>query len=245
MASSSTLLVLPGQPIDLESIPRNDKKPLRLGPGLNIEPPSTLIPTVSGILTSDVRRNIVWVEHGSGRYVPAPGDLVIGTVMRNAGDLYLVSLSDYTLPAALHNLSFEGANKKTRPMLSTGSVVYARVSSAHRHMDAELDCVSATTGKADGLGPLAGGMLFPISLGMARRLLMPKAVQDGKMPILEELGAAGLQFETAVGRNGRLWVTSEKVATTIAVGRAVQDVDEKNLDVKAQKKLARKIMEST
>lgn len=153
-----------------------------------------------------------------------------------------MTLSDYTAPALLPQLSFEGATKKTRPQLVPGALVYARVALANRHMDPEIECVSSSTGKADGLGPLTGGMLFNVSLGMARRLMMPKSVQEGGITVLEDLGAAGLQFETATGRNGKFWVDSESTKTVIAVGRAVQETDEKRLDVEDQKKLVRKII---
>lgn len=109
-------------------------------------------------------------------------------------------------------------------------------------MDAEVECVNPSTGKADGLGPLAGGMVFRISLGMARRLMLPRSVQDGKLVVLEELGAAGLQFETATGRNGRFWVHSENTKTIIAVGKAVQETDGRRLGIEDQKKLVRKII---
>lgn len=137
------------------------------------------------------------------------------------------------------HLSFESATKKTRPILAVGALVYARVSLAHRHMDAELECVSSSTGKADGLGPLAGGMLFYISLGMARRLLMPK---DAGLVVLDELAGAGLQFETATGRNGRFWVDSESPKTVILAGRAVQETDKNRLGLEEQKKLVRKLI---
>lgn len=109
-------------------------------------------------------------------------------------------------------------------------------------MDAELECVSASTGKADGLGPLTGGMLFPVSLGMARRLMLAKTARDGKVVVLEELAGAGLQFETATGRNGRVWVSSEQTTTVIAVGRAVQETDRGNLGMEEQKKLVRRLI---
>lgn len=153
-----------------------------------------------------------------------------------------MTLSDYTSPVLLPQLSFEGATKKTRPILAAGALVYARVALAHKHMDAELECVSSSTGKSDGLGPLTGGMLYDISLGMARRLMMPKSVQEGKVVVLEELASAGLQFETATGRNGKFWVDSENVKTVIAVGRAIQETDEKRLGVDEQKKLVRKVI---
>jgi exosome complex component RRP40 len=85
-------------------------------------------------------------------------------------------------------------------------------------------------------------MLFSVSLGMARRLMMPKSVQDGKVVILDELANAGLQFETATGRNGKFWVNSDSVKTIIAVGRAVVETDEKKLKVEEQQKLVRKLI---
>ena len=72
--------------------------------------------------------------------------------------------------------------------------------------------------------------------------MMPKNAQEGKIVVLDELAAAGLQFETATGRNGRVWVDSEKVKTVIAVGRALQETDSNRLGVDEQKKLVRKIL---
>ncbi|KAM5346863.1 hypothetical protein ACJ41O_009868 [Fusarium nematophilum] len=240
--ASEAVFVLPGDTIDSSLIPSHPKKPLRLGPGLRHVPPNDLVPTLAGQLITDRQKNAIRVENARGRYTPRAGELVIGTVQRSAAEIFYVTLSDYTAPALLPQLSFEGATKKTRPQLAPGALVYARINLANRHMDPEIECVSASTGKADGLGPLTGGMLFNVSLGMARRLMMPKSVQEGRVVVLEELGAAGLQFETATGRNGKFWVNSESVKTVIAVGRAVQETDEKRLEVGDQKKLVRKII---
>ena len=109
-------------------------------------------------------------------------------------------------------------------------------------MDAELECVSSSTGKSEGLGPLHGGRLFPVSLGMARRLMMPKAAEMGGVVVLEEMAAAGMQFETATGRNGRFWVDSASVRTVLAVGRAVRETDEGGLDLEQQRKLVRRLV---
>ncbi|RYP07949.1 hypothetical protein DL765_008970 [Monosporascus sp. GIB2] len=189
------------------------------------------------------------------QYIPSQGDLVIGTVQKTSGDYLYVSLGEHTSNALLPSLAFESASKKTRPNLAPGQLVYARVSLANRHMDPELECVSPATGKADGLGPLGNstntggggvgmgmGMVYGVSLGMARRLLMRRSAEEGGVVVLEELGAAGLAFETAVGRNGRIWVNSESTKTVLAVGRAVQETDEKNLSVEQQKKLVRKLV---
>ncbi|CEJ91259.1 Putative Exosome complex component RRP40 [[Torrubiella] hemipterigena] len=239
---ASETFVLPGDSINPSLIPTHPKKPLRLGPGLRHVPPSGIIPTVAGEVVTEHQKNAMRVENAGGRYLPRVGELVIGTVHKSAAEVYYVALSDYTAPALLPQLSFEGATKKTRPVLTQGALVYARVTMANKHMDAELECVSSSTGKADGLGPLNGGMLFNISLGMSRRLMMPKVAQVGKVVVLDELANAGLQFETATGRNGRFWVDSDKPGTVLAVGRAIKETDEKLLEVDDQKKLVRKLI---
>lgn len=111
-------------------------------------------------------------------------------------------------------------------------------------MEPELECVSSSTGKSEGLGPLVGGMLFNVSLSMARRLMLSKPVEQGKLCILEELGKEGLAFETAVGRNGKVWINSASIAATLAVGKAIQETDTKSLSLEAQQKLAKKLLGS-
>jgi exosome complex component RRP40 len=120
--------------------------------------------------------------------------------------------------------------------------VYARVSLANKHMDPELECVSSSTGKSEGLGPLTGGMVFDISLGMARRLMLPRPKEQGGLVLLEELGSQGVPFEIAVGRNGKVWVDSKNVATTLKIGRALQETDEKRLTLDEQMKLSKKLV---
>ncbi len=155
-------------------------------------------------------------------------------------DYYHCSITPHSPFATLAQLAFEGATKKTRPVLLPGSLVYARVTLADRYMDPELECVQPSTGKAEGLGPLKGGMLFDISLGMARRLLSTNMKEQG-LVVLDEL-AEKIPFEIAVGRNGRLWVDSGSVKTTLAVGRTVKEVDDRGLGIEEQKKLARNML---
>jgi len=110
-------------------------------------------------------------------------------------------------------------------------------------MEPEIECVSSSTGKSEGLGPLTGGMLFTISLAMSRRLMLPKPAEHGSLVVLEELGGPlGIPFEIAVGRNGRVWVDSKNVKTTLAVGKAIKETDEKGLAVEEQRKLARRLV---
>ncbi|EKG11741.1 hypothetical protein MPH_11234 [Macrophomina phaseolina MS6] len=247
----ATDIVLPGDevPQSILDASQNHKKPLIIGPGLRHIPPSTITTTIAGSLNVDTRKNAIWVERNGGRYVPVQNDVILATVHHSATEMFICSITPYTPMANLPHLAFEGATKKTRPQLAPGALVYARISAASKHMEPELECVSATTGKADGLGPLKGGMVFEISLGMARRLLMPAGKKNageggpGKIVVLEEL-AERVRFEVAVGRNGRVWVNSEEggVKVVLAVGKALTETDEKGLGIEGQREMVSKLL---
>ncbi|KAF2090110.1 hypothetical protein K490DRAFT_62988 [Saccharata proteae CBS 121410] len=238
----ATEVLLPGEEVPSSLLPtsQNPNKPLTLGPGLRHIPPATITTTVAGSLSVDSKKNAVWIESSSGRYLPTVNDLVIAQVERTSSDMYLCTLSPYTSSATLPYLAFEGATRKTRPQLASGALVYARVTFASKHMEPELECLSQSTGKADGLGPLKGGMLFDVSLGMSRRLLM----RGGGVVVLEAM-AEKVRFEVAIGRNGRVWVGSDEgVKVVLAVGKALQETDREALGEEGQKKLVQKLLKS-
>lgn len=166
------------------------------------------------------------------------GDLVIATVNNSAGESFNCFITPNTPFATLPQLAFEGATRKTRPQLTANSLVYARVTNAGKESSPEITCVDPSTGKSEGLGPLKGGMVFKISLGMARRLLAGK---KGGVTVLEGLSEK-VGFEVAIGRNGVLWVDGGKVKATLAIGRAVQEIDEKALGETGQKKVVEKVL---
>jgi exosome complex component RRP40 len=140
MATPSVLL--PGDLIDPSQLPlkQNTTKTLTLGPGITYTPPSAFRATTSGTLHADPRKHVLWLETASSdsRYTPTIGDLVIATVHHTSVDVFHCALSPHTPHATLPQLAFEGATKKTRPMLQPGSVVYARITSAERHMDGQI-----------------------------------------------------------------------------------------------------------
>lgn len=108
-------------------------------------------------------------------------------------------------------------------------------------MEPEIICYNPSTGKSEGMGELKGGMVFDVSLGMARRLLVKKQMEDGGLVVLEEI-ARKVAFEVAVGRNGRVWVKAGGVKETIAVGKALQETDREGLVVDQQEKLVRNLL---
>lgn len=91
------------------------------------------------------------------------------------------------------------------------------------------------------MGELKGGMVFDVSLGMARRLLLARQREEGGIAVLEEI-AEKVAFEVAVGRNGKVWVKSGGVRETLLVGRALQETDTEGLGLEEQAKLVKKLL---
>lgn len=219
-------VLLPGEDVPASSLPQTRKGTLTLGPGLRHTPPSTISATTLGLLSSDPKKSALWLESsGTARYQPAVNDLVIAQIHHSATDIFACSLTPHTPFVNLGQLSFEGANKKTRPKLESGDLVYARVCKAGSNgaEEVEIECINSNTGKAEGMGPLKGGMVFDVSPGFARRLMQGK--KKGGVGILEMVGEK-VRFEVAVGRNGRVWVDSGSVRTTAALGRLLVGADE-------------------
>ncbi|KAL7415414.1 hypothetical protein BDY24DRAFT_382887 [Mrakia frigida] len=184
-----------------------------------------LVATRAGVLGSDKGGKKVWVEGKGKRYIPATQESVIGTVVARHAEGYRVDIGSAQM-ASLDALAFEGATKRNKPNLKVGSLVYARVSLANRDMEPELECFDATTRKAEGFEELKGGMVVSCSLQMSRHLLHPT------YPLLPLL-AARFPFETAIGVNGQVWIRAGTVTQTIALGRAIKEVDEGRIGAEA------------
>jgi len=195
---------------------------LKLGPGLlqSVSGPSgstTILSTRAGELKHSANRSKWWIESNARRYIPAAQESVLGQIISRAGEGYRVDIGA-AHPASLDGLAFEGATKRNRPNLKVNSLVYARVSLAHKDMEPELECFDAQTRKAEGFGELKGGFVVKCSLGMSRLLLDPNHF------LLPLLGSR-FPLECAVGTNGRVWVDTKSTQNTIVVGRCIEAAD--------------------
>lgn len=206
-STDSFNLVIPGDNITLNDTTTD----FTLGPNVSLTDNSTIIPTTSGLFVSTPSKNTIlnYVESACGRYIPQVGDLVIGTVVGQFGDYYRISLNETSSVVILNIFSFPNASKKNRPRLQTRDLIYARVSNAEKSVDVELSCIDPTTGKDGGFGVLEGGYCFNISTAYARFLLFtPNA------PVLNKM-VEKLQFEIAIGVNGKVWVKSDSSKSTM------------------------------
>jgi len=202
-------VVIPGD--DIRQIINSNEKQVILGPGIRREGEKILV-IKPGIL----RRKdpgVYWIDSHNKRYVANRGDNVIGVVVAKAGDIFRVDIGT-SEPAALSYLAFEHATKKNKPNVNTGDIVYSKLLVASRDMEAELVCVDSY-GKKAGLGVLTdGGFMFTVPLHTVRKLLNPECA------LLTSLGKS-IQFEIAVGMNGRVWIRAKTVKETICLANAI------------------------
>jgi len=212
-------IVLPGEQVPAQHVN------LKLGPGLlqlssETQQQAKLAPVIatrSGVLNHSANKSKWWVEGNSRRYVPAPQESVIGVITGRSGEGWRVDIGS-AHPASLDGLAFEGATKRNKPSLKVGSLLYARVSLAHKDMEPELECFDAQTHKADGFGELKDGFVLQCSLQMSRLLLDPK---DFLLPLL----GSRFPLEAAVGMNGKVWVSTKETKHTITIVRCIEAVD--------------------
>lgn len=267
---TTPLILLPGDDVPSDYLPpTTTSAPLRLGPGLRLlseqdltssatgsSGSHVLTATQVGLVSTDFKKNAVSIASFSNRrYIPTTNDLVIAQVHHSSADYFHCMITPQTPQVLLPQLAFEGATKKTRPMLRGGDLVYARVHSVGvgAGAEVELTCVNPATGKAEpgGLGPLSGGMVFDVSTGTAARLIRESSStadnEDGVegLVVLDELGKKLERvggFEIAVGRNGKVWVDCSNggdaaVKATVAIGQCLTTIDEHDLNTTEQKKL--------
>eukprot|EP00794_Sanderia_malayensis_P008250 gene8250-9132_t len=203
-------VVMPGDVLGEIDPTSKEKEKIKLGPGLRQEN-GQVFACKAGILRSK-KPKIFWIDSNQKRYVAVKGDSVIGIIAKTGADNYRVDIGT-SIPAALGNLSFDGATKRNRPNLQIGDIVYAKLSLANKDMEPELTCIDSS-GKANGLGQLSGGFLIVVSIGLARKLLRSDYL------VLHLLGKH-FPFEVTVGLNGRVWIKSNGILNTVAIANAI------------------------
>lgn len=201
--------VLPGDVVGRIS---SNLKVLRLGPGL-YQDCESIKASRAGILRCTQPENTYWVDHTSlKRYIPNVDDLVIGVVKQRHGDNFKLDIGSANL-ATLPMIAYEGASRKNKLNFKINQLVYARVVVANKDMEPELSC-TGRNGKPDGFGLLSGGYAFDCSLGLSLRLMEEKCV------VLNTLGTT-IPYEIAVGMNGRVWINSDNLKSSILISNAI------------------------
>jgi len=196
------VLVLPG-----EEIPGQGLKP---GPG-TYRVGGKVYASVLGLLSP--RPPFVQVVPLSGRYIPKPNDVVIGTVTDVQGTFWLLDIgAPRWAPLHMTGTPWQVEIGETEKFLHVGESVVVRVEN--------LDATGriGVTMLGEGLGKLEGGSIVRIS--PAR---VPRVVGRGGSMIQTLTRRTGAQV--AVGQNGRIWIDGDPDAIA-RVREALRMIDE-------------------
>ena len=160
--------------------------------------------------------------------MPAAGEHVIGLVLARHAEHFSVDIGSSSL-AILPLLAFEGATRRNRPNIKSGTLVYARVTSADRDMETEISCVDED-GRASGYGELKEdyGYVVQVSTCDSRELLLHMSNDESKDgPIgalkkrLKSFGES-MPFEMIVGMNGRIWLRAEEAGEVLKLAGEIR-----------------------
>lgn len=212
-AQGADTVVLPGDRVF--ELPASGR--VRLGGGLRVlgpTPSTQVAATKAGVLRQAPNAGRFWLEGSYGVYAANVGDFVVGIVEERHSEGFNVDIGS-PRKATLSAFAFEGASRRNRPNIKIGDLVYCRVEEVDRDLEPCLSCVDRN-GKASGFGLLPPGNLIGCSTGLARTLLHPEHAV-----VLEALSSEGLQFECAVGLNGRIWISADSQRTAFLISNAI------------------------
>lgn len=193
-----------------ETCKRNDQT---VGPGLKVVD-NKIVVCNSGVLRCKEDK-FFWVEYHKKKYIPARDDVIVGVVAAKTSDMYKVDIGAAEL-AALPYLAFTNATKKNRPEIKVGNVVAAKVKMATPYMESEISCVEYANSVI--LGQLENGLLITVSLNYALQL------RKSNSKLLYKLGQY-VPYEIVVGANGKIWINSGSIRSTIAIGSAILNAE--------------------
>lgn len=115
------MLVLPGSTIPLPSDPSSSS--VTLGPGISSittrSNEQVFAASRAGLLSTV--KNSIYISGASKRYVPAPRDIVLGTIVARHAEGYRVDVGGAHM-ASLDGQAFEGATKRSKPNLKVSEV---------------------------------------------------------------------------------------------------------------------------
>ncbi len=200
--SGERILVLPG-----EEIPAHGLKP---GPG-TYRTGGKVYASVLGLLSP--RPPLVQVIPLSGRYIPKPGDVVLGTVTDVQGTFWLLDIgAPRWAPLHMTGTPWKIDVGETNQYLRVGDAVAVQVEN--------LDATGriGVTMLGEELGKLEGGTIVHVS--PAR---IPRVVGRGGSMIGTIIRHTGAQI--VVGQNGRIWVrgSPEAIRRVTAVLRLIDE----------------------
>ena len=140
-----------------------------------------------------------------GRYIPAPGDLVLGTIIDIGPSNWLVDInSPYPAPLHVNEVPWKVEFGDTSRFLRLGDVVMVKILMVDESMKIQV------TMNDSGLRKLEGGQIVEIAHSKVSRVI-------GKSGSMIQMIKNMTDCRIFVGQNGRIWVDGDVINATVAV----------------------------
>jgi exosome complex component RRP4 len=200
--SSSREIVLPGDLLDSGK--------LKAGAGTYVQEGKVYAAQL-GIMS--VKSNFVNVIPLGGRYIPAPGDSVIGKVIDIGPSNWLIDInSPYPAPLHVNEVPWRVDFGDTARFMNVGDTLLAKVLMVDETMRVQV------TMKEQGLRKLQGGQVMEISYSKVPRVI-------GKGGSMIQMIKNMTNTRIFVGQNGRIWLDGEIENIVFAI-RAIKMIEE-------------------
>jgi exosome complex component RRP4 len=201
-ASQTREIVLPGDLLDSGK--------LKAGPGTYVQD-GRVYAAQLGI--KNVKSNFVNVIPLGGRYIPAPGDSVIGKVIDIGPSNWLIDInSPYPAPLHVNEVPWRVDFGDTSRFMGVGDTLLAKILSVDETKRVQV------TMKEQGLRKLQGGQIMEISYSKVPRVI-------GKSGSMIQLIKGMTNTRIFVGQNGRIWLDGEIENIMFAI-RAIKIIEE-------------------
>ena len=200
--SSSREIVIPGDLLDSGK--------LKAGAGTYTQDGKVYAAQL-GILS--IKSNFVNVIPLGGRYIPAPGDSVIGKVIDIGPSNWLIDInSPYPAPLHVNEVPWRVDFGDTARFMNVGDTLLAKIL-----MVDETKRVQVTM-KEQGLRKLQGGQVMEISYSKVPRVI-------GKGGSMVQMIKTMTNTRIFVGQNGRIWLDGDIENIVFAI-RAIKMIEE-------------------
>lgn len=160
-----------------------------------------------------VKSNYVNIIPLGGRYIPAPGDNVIGKVEDIGPSNWLIDInSPYPAPLHVNEVPWRVEFGDTARYMNVGDIILAKVLMVDETMRVQV------TMKDQGLRKLQGGQIVEISHSKVPRVI-------GKSGSMIQMIKGYTNCRIFVGQNGRIWLDGD-VDNIVHAIKAIQMIDE-------------------
>jgi exosome complex component RRP4 len=139
-----------------------------------------------------------------GRYIPAPGDMVLGMIVDIGSSNWLVDInSPYPAPLHVNEVPWKVEFGDTSRFLKTGDMVMVKILMVDESMKVQV------TMNDSGLRKLEGGQVVEITHSKVSRII-------GKSGSMIQMIKNMTDCRIFVGQNGRIWVDGDVENATVA-----------------------------